>query len=174
MDEAAPEPAETIDPSAEDPRPRRASRRWRRWAAVTVLVLVAGATALALRSEPTGLALARRILDDDRSFATPVDAGVALTRISVALQEAGEGCGDDRTERAPARSNADGCSHLFSAAAYSRVAAVQVLPCTRRGVAAARAALRPYLEGLESDPATPAPPLPECAEMNRESLRPSK
>lgn len=110
------------------------------------------------------MARARRILAEDQSFATPVDAGVALTRVSVALQDAGEGCDDSLTDRASTGTGGDGCSHLFSAAAYARVAAVQVLPCTRRGVAEARNALRSYLDRLERHPATPAPPLPECAQ----------
>ena len=161
--EASDGPAEDLD-----------RRRGRLLAAVVLLVLIAGVAGLSMRSEPTGLALARRILDDDGSFATPIDAGVALTRISVALQDAGEGCSGRGNPPASAVRSADGCSHLFSAAAYSRVAAVQVLPCTRRGVAAARSALRSYLERLEADPATSPPPLPECAEMTRESLRQSK
>lgn len=167
MAEAAPEPAEAGDATAGDPRLSGGWRRWRRWAAVALLVVVVGAAALSIRSQPSGIALARQILDDDQSFATPVDAGVALTRISVALQDAGEGCGDSITDRASTGTSGDGCSHLFSAAAYARVAAVEVLPCTRRGVAEARKALQSYLDSLESDPATSAPPLPACADARQ-------
>lgn len=163
MGDAVREPAAGVaDVRLDDLPPHRKWWHWIRW--VMVGLVVAGFAAAAMtRSEPDGLARARSLLEEDRSFATATDAGVAFTRISIALQDAGESCGERDGRGGNAATSPPRCPHLFAAAAYSRVAAVQVLPCTRRGVAEARSALRSYLRRLQADVGTVAPPLPECS-----------
>lgn len=100
------------------------------------------------------LTKARAVMRDDAEFATATDAGAAFIQVSSLLQAAGEQC--LREGRGPS------CDHLFVTAAYSRVSAVSVLSCTRRGIAEARRALREHLEAIAERPAESLPPTPRC------------
>jgi hypothetical protein len=128
--------------------PRRA------WVLVPVLLLLVGVVVVATARPDDPIQEALDVLADDSAFASATEAGAAFTRVSVVLQEAAE-------DACPAPD--DGCDHLFSASAHSRVSGVAVLTCTRRGVLEARAALRAYLTELADDPAATMPRLPACA-----------
>lgn len=122
----------------------------------TIAIAVIAAVVLTVGGRPDGaIERAAELLESDSDFATSEDAGATFTRVSIVLQEGGEAC-LDRGARA------QGCDHLFAAAAYARVSAVSLLGCTRRGVAAGRTTLRTFLDALARDPEAPLPDTPAC------------
>ena len=123
-------------------------------AAFVVAALAVGAVvALGVFRREDHLARAQAVARDDEQFVTATEAGAAFTRISSLVQAAGELCLDE---------GPGSCDHLFVAAAYSRVSAVSLLGCTRRGIAEARVALLEHLEAIDERPDTPLPATPHC------------
>ena len=126
-----------------------------RWSILPIAVVAAVGVVALLRAPGSGpFDRALDVLRDDASVATATDAGAAFTRVSVILQDGGEKCLDD------AKSS---CDQLFATAAYSRVAAVSLLSCTRRGLIQARAQLTDHLEKLDRGRTAVLPPVPQCA-----------
>ena len=150
------EPLPASEVSPDEPVGTSTGRTARMVIAAVLLVVVAVAVfASGLFRHEDHLAEARAVVRDDARFATATDAGAAFTRVSSLLQSAGEECLDEG--RPPS------CDHLFVAAGYSRVSAVSLLTCTRRGIAQARAALLEHLEAIERRPAAPLPATPRCS-----------
>lgn len=119
-------------------------------AAAIVMLGLAGAGALFVVDDPSPIERARQELADDASFTRTSDAGAAFTRASAHLQEAGERCGDEPR-----------CDRMYTAAAFLRVAALQVLQCGRPGMFDMRATLRHYVDSLAAG-ADPVPPTTSC------------
>lgn len=119
-------------------------------AAAIVVLGLAGAGALVVVDGPSPIESARQELADDSSFTRSTDAGAAFTRASVHLQEAGERCGDESR-----------CDRMYTAAAFLRVASLQVLRCGRPGMFDMRAALRDFVDRLAAG-GDPVPPTTSC------------
>jgi hypothetical protein len=117
---------------------------------VAVLGAVAVVTFAAARDGADHLARARHELADDRAFVGPRTAGAALVTASIELQRAGDDCEEDRDE---------GCDRLYTAAAFARVSAVDVLDCRRPDLFTFRSRFRAYVDDL-ADGASPVPPTP--------------
>ena len=118
--------------------------------AAVVVALALSTTACGDDSSPVDRA--RKVVDDDGRFATSIEAGDALARVSSILLRAGKEC-DGR------------CDALLSAAAYAQVLAVRVLDCTAPGRFQMRQAMRRYLNAVEvarrtSSRLVPSPPPP--------------
>ena len=117
---------------------------------LAVLVLAAILVAVVLRDRPDHLERARQELADDAAFVGPRTAGAALVTASVELQRAGDACEDDGDA---------GCDRLYTAAAFARVSAVDVLDCRRPDLFTFRARFRAYVDDLAAG-ASPVPPNP--------------
>ena len=131
----------------------RSNLRRRVLVLIAACVVMIAAIVIARTGRDDPIARALDIARDDRAFATATEGGAALTRISVVLQDAGEGCAE-----APGRA----CDHFFAASAHARVSAVSVLSCTRRGVLEAQASIEAFLVAISENPAAPMPAIPSC------------
>jgi hypothetical protein len=122
-------------------------------APVLVAALALSTTACGRDASPVDRA--RTVVDDDGRFATSIEAGDALARVSSILLRAGKDCDG-------------GCDALLSAAAYAQVLAVRVLDCTAPGRFQVRRSMRRYLDAVEAARRTSSrlvpqpPPPPRC------------
>jgi hypothetical protein len=128
-----------------------------------VLVAVAiGAAVLADREEPSFVAQARNLTDDDAGFGSARESAGTLSRVSDLLAAQAERCEARRDADDP--SAAASCRPYFAAAAYARIASVGVRRCSRPELFDARQAMDRYLATLEAAPeAASVPPPPRCA-----------
>ena len=151
----------TLDPVDGAPR-RRGS--WRRAAAVSVIALVVVAAAVGLRPHESGLAKTRAALASDSRFANGPKAGSTFADISRWLLADGQACQRSRS------ATDHRCRLRLSASAYAGVSAFILVDCTSPGVFQARAAMRSYIDQIEtfdrrplgSMPVPSLPNVPTC------------
>lgn len=117
--------------------------------AAAVLVVVGLVAAWQASRAEAPLRSAQRRLADDAGFGRASDAGLTLTRVSADLQAAAEGCGAE-------------CDELFTAAAFTRVAAVTVLRCRLREIHLFREELQTFLQAVEDGRSENPPEGPSC------------
>ena len=123
-------------------------------AAALAVAAIAAAVTLVLSDDGSPVEQALELVNDDSRFGTATESGVTFGRVSRVLKDAGDGCGDEDAPR---------CAMYFSAAAWAQIAAVQVLGCTRPGIALARRALRAHLQDMaDGDPPDRLPTVPHC------------
>jgi hypothetical protein len=119
---------------------------------------VVGSLAAVVASRPDAsspIDRAQALVAADDNFATATESGVTFTKVSRALEDAGDDCREDRDGHAE-------CDSFYAASGYARVSAVAVLRCTRPGVFDARASMRQLLDQLDAGGTVRIPAVTTC------------
>ena len=120
--------------------------------AILSAVIGAGAAVALSRRAADPLAAASHRVEADGGWDTAAHAGEALASIGEVLLRAGTSCG-----RGPH------CDDLLSASAWTQVAAVRILRCTRPDVFQTRTDARAIVTALRARAPRPTlPPIPRC------------
>jgi len=138
---------------------RAVRRRWWLVTLIAALVLLAVGGFRYVTSPPRGLVGAIHLLEDQSHFDTTSASGETLARVADLLVLDARNC----HRRTP---SATGCTARYSAAAWSEVAALKVLDCSRPAAYKVRVDLLGHLrrvsEMAANDRAPKLPLLPAC------------